>query len=177
MINNIQRITFLISEYWYSLYLYSFASCLEPVVAQNFDVDYIAFVKSDVKTKCNQYESDYAKWKNKLDEYIDMAKAFGENKILAVLKVVGKNKVYGNVNVFIAQALIDVVANAADSADKKAKKKKKSEAYNYLLNGTIASDIKVIECRQSELMLFESLYNGQLELIKDKEDMYIRISV
>ncbi len=71
----------------------------------------------------------------------------------------------------------DIVANAADSADKKAKKKKKSEAYDYLLNGTIGSDIKAIECRQSELVLFESLYNGQLELIKDKEDMYIKIPV
>lgn len=177
VINNIQRISFLISEYWYSLYLYSFASCLEPVVAQNFDADYIAFVKSDMKTKCDQYESDYAKWKNKLDEYIATAKAFGENKILAALKVIGKTKVYGNAYVFITQALIDIVANAADSADKKAKKKKKSEAYDYLLNGTIGSDIKAIECRQSELVLFESLYNGQLELIKDKEDMYIKIPV
>ena len=177
VISNIQRISFLISEYWYSLYLYSFASCLEPVVAQNFDIDYIAFVKTDVKAKCNQYEDDYAMWKNKLDEYISTAKAFGENKILAALKVVGKSKIYGNAYVFVAQALIDIVANAADSADKKAKKKKKSEAYDYLLNGTIGSDIKAIECRQSELLLFESLYNGQLELIKDKEDMYIKIPV
>ena len=177
VISNIQRISFLISEYWYSLYLYCFASCLEPVVAQNFDTDYIAFVKTDVKAKCNQYEDDYAMWKNKLDEYISTAKAFGENKILAALKVVGKSKIYGNAYVFVAQALIDIVANAADSADKKAKKKKKSEAYDYLLNGTIGSDIKAIECRQSELLLFESLYNGQLELIKDKEDMYIKIPV
>ena len=175
VISNIQRISFLISEYWYSLYLYCFASCLEPVVAQNFDTDYIAFVKTDVKAKCNQYEDDYAMWKNKLDEYISTAKAFGENKILAALKVVGKSKIYGNAYVFVAQALIDIVANAADSADKKAKKK--SEAYDYLLNGTIGSDIKAIECRQSELLLFESLYNGQLELIKDKEDMYIKIPV
>lgn len=177
VISNIQRISFLISEYWYSLYLYSFAACLEPVVAQNFDTDYIAFVKDDVKAKCNQYECDYAMWKSKLDEYISTAKAFGENKILAALKVVGKSKIYGNAYVFIAQALIDVVANAADSADKKAKKKMKSEAYEYLLNGTIGSDIKAIECRRSELLLFESLYNDQFELIKNKEDMYVKISV
>lgn len=175
VISNIQRISFLISEYWYSLYLYSFASCLEPVVAQNFDTDYITFVKADVKAKCNQYEKDYAMWKRKLDEYISTAKAFGENKLLAVLKVIGKNKVYGNVYVFITQALIDVVANVADSADKKVKNKKKNEAYEYLLNGNIGSDIKAIECRQSELTIFESLYNGQLELVKDKEDMYIKI--
>lgn len=177
VINNIQRISFLISEYWYSLYLYNFASCLEPVVAQNFDADYITFVKFDVKEKCNQYESDYAKWKSKLNEYIATAKAFGENKLLAALKVVGKNKVYGNAYVFIAQALIDIVTNMADSADKKAKQKKKNEAYDYLLNGTIGSDIKTIECKQSELLLFESLYNGQIELIKDKEDMYIKIPI
>ena len=53
----------------------------------------------------------------------------------------------------------------------------KSEAYEYLLNGTIGSDIKAIECRRSELLLFESLYNDQFELIKNKEDMYVKISV
>ena len=47
---------------------------------------------------------------------------------MAALKVVGKSKIYGNAYVFVAQALIDIVANAADSADKEAKKKKKSEA-------------------------------------------------
>ena len=54
--------------------------------------------------------------KNKLDEYIATAKAFGENKILAALKVVRKTKVYGNAYVFITQALMDIVANAADSS-------------------------------------------------------------
>ncbi len=175
VICNIQRISSLISQYWYSLYLYSFASCLEPVVAQNFDPDYITYIKDDVKVKCDQYVSDHVVWRNKLNEYISAAKAFGENKILAALKVIGENKIYWNSSIFAYQILLNNVANAVDLVDKKVKKEKQNEAYDLLLNGTIGLDVKPIEYRQNELTLFESLYNGRMELVKDKEDMYIKV--
>lgn len=175
VIKNIHRISFLISEYWYSLYLYSFASCLEPVVAQNFDSDYIAFVRCDVKTKCNQYENDYSMWKDKLDDYISTAKAFGENKALGAIKAIGKNKVYGNAGVFVTQILLELFANVADTADKKTKEKKKQEAYSYLLNENSGFDIRAMEYKQNEMLLFETLYNGKIELVKEKEDMYIKV--
>ena len=175
VINNIQRISSLISTYWYSLYLYSFASCLEPVVAQNFDSDYITYIKNDIKVKCDQYMNDHGVWENKLNEYISVAKAFGENKILAALKVIGENKIYWNSSIFSSQILLNTVANVADSVDKKVKKQKQNEAYDLLLNGTIGLDNKPIEYRQNELTLFESLCNGRMELVKDKEDMYIKV--
>ena len=73
--------------------------------------------------------------------------------------------------------MLSNVANVVDLADKKVKRKKQKEAYELLLNGTIGLDVQPIEYRQNELTLFESLYNDQLELIKDKENMYIRLKV
>ena len=144
-------------------------------MAQNFDSDYITYIKNDIKVKCDQYMNDHGVWENKLNEYISVAKAFGENKILAALKVIGENKIYWNSSIFSSQILLNTVANVADSVDKKVKKQKQNEAYDLLLNGTIGLDNKPIEYRQNELTLFESLCNGRMELVKDKEDMYIKV--
>ena len=38
---------------------------------------------------------NHAVWRDKLNEYISAAKAFGENKILAALKVIGEIKYIG----------------------------------------------------------------------------------
>ena len=37
------------------------------------------------------------------------------------------------------------------------------------------SDIKAIESKQDDLLLFDILNNGRLEIIKEKENMYIKI--
>lgn len=52
---------------------------------------------------------------DKLNEYISVTKAFGENKI------------YWNPSIF-SQILLNNVANAVDLADKKVKRKKQQEA-------------------------------------------------
>lgn len=35
--------------------------------------------------------------------------------------------------------------------------------------------IEAIETKQNELMLFDSLFNNQMELIKDHEDIYVKL--
>lgn len=177
VIKNIQEICFMISEYWYSLYLYCYASYLEPIVAENYDTDYLNMVKQDMDEKCEQYKSDYRKWKKMLDEYIATAKAFGDNKILEVLKAVGKNKVYMNAYVLLTQAVVDIAANVADKADKKAKKEKKDVAIDSLKLGSIGENMLAIECKKDELDLFNILHSGRLEIIKNHDDMYVKIPV
>lgn len=175
VIKNIQEVCFMISDYWYSLYLYCYSICLEPTVAENFDSNYLLLLKEEMSEKCEQYKIDYDKWKKMLNEYITTAKAFEANKILEVLKAVGNNKIYFNKNLFLGQLLIDVLANAVDKADKKAKKEKKDVAIDSLNLSSIGEDLTAIECKKDELNLFDNLHNGKLEIIKDREDMYIKV--
>ena len=177
VIKNIQRICFMISEYWYSLYLYCYALYLEPIVAENYDSDYIDMVKQDMKDKCEQYKADYTKWKKMMDEYIVTAKAFETNKILGVLKTVGRNKVYMDASVYLVQTLVGVTANVAEKVDKKAKKEKKDAAIDSMNLGSIGENMIAIECKQDELDLFNILHNGRLEIVKDHEDLYIKVPV
>lgn len=175
IINNVQNVCFLISEYWYSLYLYCFAVYLEPVVAQNLDSSYLGVLKADMDEKCQNYKDDYALWKQKLDEYIDSAKAFESNKILEGLKLIGKTKVSFTGPVLIAQSLIEIFANVADSVDKNNKKQKREAAIGSLSLSKLWENVEAIEAKQQELTLFDSLYNGKLEVVKEHDEMYIKL--
>ena len=74
----------LISEYWYSLYLYCFAVYLEALVSQNYNQDYLKILKKDISEKCRTYKNEHFEWKKELSDYIDSAKAFDDNKILEI---------------------------------------------------------------------------------------------
>jgi len=175
IINNVQNVCFMISEYWYSLYLYCFAVYLEPVLAQNLDSDYLRMLEVDMIEKCKNYKTDYTLWKKRLDEYIESAKAFESNKILEGLKLIGKTKVYLGGYVLIVQSLVEVFADIADNVDKSNKKKKKDVALDSLSISKTWENVEAIEAKQHELSLFDSLYNGSFELIKDHDDMYIKL--
>lgn len=176
VIKKIRQICFMISEYWYSLYLYCYALYLEPIVAENYDSDYINMVRRNMEEKCQQYKRDYAKWKKKLEEYIATAKAFEDNKILEALKYNwGNSYTAMSLTDLLIQFALNIGANFADNIDKKVKKKKKDVALGSMNLDSIGENMKAIECRQDQLNLFDMLYNGKLEVIKDHEKTYIKI--
>ena len=175
IIQNVQKICFMISEYWYSLYLYCFAVYLEPVVGQNFNSEYLKMLSEDMTDKCNYYKKDYEVWKNKLNEYIKRAKAFEKNKIYDAMKKIGNAKVYVNSNVVITQAVVGLFGNIADEVDKKSKEKKKDKAIESMNLIEIGENIEPIEAKKNDLLLFDAIYNGRIELIKDNEEMYIKL--
>lgn len=174
IIKNVQKISFMISEYWYSLYLYCFAIYLEPVVGQNFNSEYLAMLNEDMNDKCNCYKKDYKIWKSKLNDYIKSAKAFENNKIYDAMKKIGNAKVYGNSYIILAKSLAGIFGNIADEVDKKSKEKKKDKAIESL-NYAEIENIKPIEAKKSDLLLFDAIYNGRIELIKDNEEMYLKL--
>lgn len=174
VIKNIQKICFVISEYWYSLYLYCYALYLETIISENFDSEYIKMMIQDMMEKCDQYKADYSKWKRMMENYIDEAKAFGANKGLEAAKYI---RVHGISRTRYALLLniIGLVAEVADEADKKSKKKKQDEAKECLHLNAVVEDMKAIECRQNELRLYEALYNNRLEILKDHDELYMKI--
>lgn len=168
IINNIKNVCSLVSEYWYSLYLYCFAVYLEPVVAQNFDADYLDILKADIVERCKEYKKNYLLWLQVFDGYIESAKAFEDNKVLKGLKLVGTKGL---------SPVIGGIADVADFVDKYNKVKKKGTAKEILSKGTMWENIEAIEKKQQELSLFSSLHNGRLELIVEGEDMYVKLPV
>lgn len=175
IIRNVQKICFMISEYWYSLYLYCFAVYLEPVVGQNFNSEYLTMLNEDMTDKCNSYKKDYEIWKNKLNEYIESAKAFENNKTYDAMKKIGSVKIYGNSYILIAKSLVGLFGNIADEVDKKSKEKKKDRAIESMNLTEIGENMKPIEAKKNDLLLFDAIYNGRIELIKDNEEMYIKL--
>lgn len=175
IIQNVQKICFMISDYWYSLYLYCFAVYLEPVVGQNFNSEYLAILNEDMTAKCECYKKDFEIWKSKLNEYINTAKAFENNKIYEAMKKIGNVKVYTNANIILAKSLIGLVGGIADEVDKNAKVKKKDRANKSLDFVKAVENLKPIEAKRENLMLFDVMYNGRIELIKDNDEMYVKL--
>jgi len=176
VIENVKNISCLISEYWYSLYLFCFATCLEPMVAQNYSKEYLSILMDDMKDRCDCYKDDYKTWKKKLNGYIESAKAFEGNKIYDIMKTVAKNKIYANLYIAAGQLIVGAAVDVADKVDKKAKEKKKEAAIGSLEYSDIGKNVDVIEAKRQELLLFGALYNNKIELVKDHEDMYIKLS-
>lgn len=175
VIKNVYNTCHWIYEYWYSLYLYCFAVYLEPIVAENYNSEYLNMLKDDIFEKCECYKKDYEKWKTSLEEYIETAKAFDSNKILAVLKKIGDNKFVFDPNTLMLKVMVGGITNLADDADKKRKMEGKEEAVDILSMIKNCESIEAIETKQNELMLFDSLFNNQMELIKDHEDIYVKL--
>lgn len=168
---NIEKINYLISEYWYSLYLYCFASYLEPVIGKNYDEVYIKYVKDDMYEKCTEYKVDYKTWNSMIEIYLDAAKAFDDNKFISFFKSIGDHRILlGSFGLYAT----GVLAKKADSLDKKKKQKQKDKVFEQL-KASSCSNIAAIEAKQDDLMLFNSLYNRRLEIVKDKGEMYIKI--
>ncbi len=174
LIKNIQKICFVISEYWYSLYLYCYALYLETIISENYDSEYIKMMIQDMMEKCDQYKADYSKWKRIMENYIDEAKAFGANKGLEATKHI-RFRGGGNIYVLVIGAAFDTMIEVADRIDKKSKKKKQDDAKEHLNLNEIAEDMKAIECRQNELRLYDALYNDRLEIVKDHDELYMKI--
>ncbi|WP_455037221.1 hypothetical protein [Leptotrichia massiliensis] len=166
----------LISEYWYSLYLYCFAVYLEALVSQNYNQDYLKILKKDIAEKCRTYKNEHFEWKKELSDYIYSAKAFETNKILEKTGKVLGNIPSFSIETFIIKNLgkkVTGIISEIDKLIKEGKRGKISKLKDKLLN--TGEDIKEIESRKEDLFYLEFLYNSRIELIKNKEGVYIKL--
>lgn len=174
ILKNIEEKCKLISEYWYSLYLYCFATYLEPIVSQNYNEDYLKQSTKEIIEKCETYKVQHQKWSEKLKEYVYNSKALNDNIAFFIMKqMLGSDVAFGVVNpFFLVKNAIGMIGHVAYKIDKNNKEKQKDEAQKIMdeiLN--TGNDIKEIEA----LTLFDKLNNGRIELIKQNDEMYIKL--
>ena len=174
ILKNIEEKCKLISEYWYSLYLYCFATYLEPIVSQNYNEDYLKQSTKEIIEKCETYKVQHQKWSEKLKEYVYNSKALNDNIAFFIMKqMLGSDVAFGVVNpFFLVKNAIGMIGHVAYKIDKNNKEKQKDEAQKIM--GEIlntGNDIKEIEA----LTLFDKLNNGRIELIKQNDEMYIKL--
>ena len=163
--NNIQNMNYYISEYWYSLYIYCYASCMEIAISQNADKKYIENIKDDISKKCYGYKKDYDLWNKTLIGYIEEAHAFQDNELIKALEksplLIGSLPVAG-------------VAHLADYLDTKKKSHQKAQATAELAQNYPQENWTPLEMKMNEVSLLDSLYGDRLELVVDHGELYIR---
>ena len=116
----------------------------------------------------------HQKWSEKLKEYVYNSKALNDNIAFFIMKkMLGLDVAFGVVNpFFLVKNAIGMIGHVAYKIYKNNKEKQKYEAQKIM--GKIlntGNDIKAIEA----LTLFDKLNNGRIELIKQNDQMYIKL--
>jgi hypothetical protein len=162
----------LISEYWYSLYLYCFAVYLEALVSQNYNQNYLKILKKDIAEKCRTYKNEHFEWKKELSDYIDSAKAFEKNDFFKIVEKVTSTNLLNILPLIKMTGEVSKFIGMIDRIIKEGKRDKISKLKDKLLN--TGENIKEIESRKEDISYLEILYNSRIELVKSKEGIYIK---
>ena len=162
----------LISEYWYSLYLYCFAIYLEALVSQNYNQDYLKILKEDIAEKCKTYKNEHSEWKKGLSDYIYSAKAFEKNDFFKTVEKVTSTHFLNILPLIKMTGEVSKFIGMIDRIIKEGKRDKISKLKDKLLN--TGENIKEIESRKEDISYLEILYNSRIELVKSKEGIYIK---
>ncbi len=163
----------LISEYWYSLYLYCFAVYLEALVSQNYNQDYLKILKKDIAEKCKTYKNEHSEWKKGLSDYIYSAKAFEKNDFFKIVEKVTSTPLLNILPLIKMTGEVSEFIGMIDKIIKEDKRDKISKLKDKLLN--TGGNIKEIESRKEDISYLEILYNSRIELIKNKEGVYFKL--
>lgn len=178
VVAKVTEICTMVSEYWYSLYLYCYSIMLETILSQNIAENYLNNVADDISEKCNNYKCDYKLWHDELNDYINNANGFDENAILAILtKFKGTTKgLNNNITAIVVANVIGFGAELLDKQDKKKKTSKKNIAHSKV-GQNFGQDITIIEEMKNNILLYNSIYNKPVEISKQNGDMYIKLSI
>lgn len=162
----------MMSEYWYSVYLYIYASSLEPVLAGNTNEEYLDNMVSSMMKCCEDYKEDYAKWHEVLLSYEKSLKALDKNKVLDVLKKLSDIDAGANPYLLFWQG-VGVVAEKTSESDKK-KKKEKREQFEGIINAEGISNIDLMMEKVNDVIRFNMFNNRRFEVVKHKGEIYIK---
>lgn len=166
-----------LSEYWYALYLYCYATTIEIALTQNSNASYLDNVSNEISEKARQYSEDADYWRDFFSEYIDNAKAYKTDK-----KVKYAAKAMGFLVAAVspvAKEAIGVAANdIVDIADEKMQRKldqkrmavKDEFAFDVYQNSNMDPVIMAIESIKQQKML----YNEPIEFVKKDNVLYMK---
>lgn len=164
-----------IYQYWYALYIYCFASYLEPIVAMNNDPAYLYDVKNDMSLKLKDFEGAFDELQEKMQYYISNTKGFETNRVLATATKILNHE--PNVIIPPVEAgliLLAAAANAAEKRDKKVVNDRLKDAKSIPEISEIKKDLNSVDIFRKQLSLYDSMYNSELDLISTGEAVYIR---
>lgn len=170
---NVDNLVKSFSEYWISLYLYSYSSCMEVFVSRMTDELYIKNIVNDLEEKCNSYKSTLNAWEDIINDYLESATAFDENRILNVIKRAKDVKIRHSYRLGIKE--MGLVADLLSKYDAEKKKSKRSHAREKFSKIVPFQNIKQIEERQNDLLIYNTLNNGKIEIINDNDEIYMKI--
>ncbi|WP_177160743.1 hypothetical protein, partial [uncultured Fusobacterium sp.] len=82
----IVKIGNLMSDYLYTLYLFSYSIFLEVILSKNLDEKYFQYMENRIEKVYIEYKENSSNWLKKWNDLIKKSKVFSENKILKYIK-------------------------------------------------------------------------------------------
>lgn len=169
----INKLGNLISNYLYTLYLFSYSIFLEVILSKNLNERYFQYMEERIENIYLKYRENFNNWLKKWNDFIKKAEVFSENKILKNIK--NTPYMYGT-SIFdiILTELIKTGAEAfyeKDIEEKNLKLERKLKKLENIFfnNGDFSINIK------KNIELYNAIYNKPVEILKQDGEMYIKI--
>lgn len=168
VLQRIQELNATISGYYLALYLYSYASFMEPMVAQNYNENYLESIATDIGNKTEQYIEDLAQWNEYFIKYVNKAKAYDGNKLLEAhraMMLLSPNPL----PIVLVETLIDEI-------DKNKKSKAKKKVLD-ILDSTQQkyNNTEPMNMISSNIALLGETYNKPIEMIVDQGKIFVNM--
>lgn len=171
--NYINKLGNLISDYLYTLYLFSYSIFLEVILSKNLDERYFQYMEKRIENVYLKYRENFDNWLRKWNDFIKKAEVFSENKILKTMK--DTPYMYGT-NIFdiLLTTLIKTGAETFYEIDIE-KKNLKLERKLKKLENIFFNNGDFLKNSQKKIELYNAICNKPVEILKQNEEMYIKI--
>lgn len=164
-----------IYQYWYAVYIYCFASYLEPIVSVNNERSYLDNIIDNMSQRFKEFSESFYEVQNKMKYYIENTKGFETNKVLSkVTELLNHEPDIVIAPIEASLIILAATANAAEKHDKKKVGERVTLAKSIPEISEIKKDMDTVDLFRKQLGLYNSLYNSRLELINIEEGMYIK---
>lgn len=161
-----------VASYWYSLYLFAYASSLEPIVSGDNNENYLDIVESDIVDLSNNFSAEYEKWKSDENSYLKSLKKLEKNLLVEFGKCMK-----GFENVQGPLAILGTIAGVSEivSDSQERKRKKYSEIYAEINKENSDVNMAPIYDRINVLLNYGKASNSRMEIVKEGEKIYFKV--
>lgn len=168
--NQIEKISLEFKDYQLALYLYSFSSFLEIMLLENFDSAYLTSIVDKIEDYSFNYKELYTKCYNYIEECSETS--IQSNIIKGIAKA----------NMFAGKKVENIPFISDHQIDEKLTKsgqkleKSKSERTKKMMQPFIESQNSYVRPFIDSINTINKLYNNSIDLIFDKDNMYLEVA-
>ncbi len=165
-----EKITAEFGDYQLSLYLYSFSSFLEVILLENFDSEYLDGITNKIENYSRLYRELYTTCYNQIEGY---AKSSIQSNLLNGLSSVNKiaGKAIAKVPVISKSQIDEKLIETGDKLGKYS-----SARVEQSMKQLIDKQDNCVRPFIENINAINRLYNQPIELLFDKENLYIGIA-